>query len=243
MRYLVGSRHGYLGAVGFLAAALQLAARERWVGWTDARRRAHLEWVLRLSRFLMRLGVRCANLASHVLGRVLRRLPGDFEARYGFRPRLVETFPEARYDGASLKAAKFVRIGQTAGRGRQDRVHRRNGPAESVFMIALCRRWRRHLQVGPADPAPVLAPGEGLGADLWAANEFGGASLGDKRLAARLVKSAALLAEYPGRAINWSGISLAGDPEGASCLKVVGGPQGTSVCNGWSDRNSRSWKA
>ena len=202
VRYLVCSRHGYLGAVGFSAAALQLAARERWVGWTDAQRRAHLERVLCLSRLLIRPGVRCANLASHVLGRVLRRLPGDFEARYGFRPWLVETFLEAQYDGACLKAANFVRIGETAGRGRQDRAHRRNRPAKSVFMFSLCRRWRRHLQVGPADPAPVLAPGEGLGADVRAINEFGGATLGDKRLTARLVKSAALLAEYPGRAID-----------------------------------------
>ena len=137
-----------------------------------------------------------------MLGRVLRRLPGDFEARYGFRPWLVETFPEAQYDGACLKAANLVRIGETAGRGRQDRAHRRNRPAKSVFMLALCRRWRRHLQVGPADPAPELAPGEGLGADVCATNEFGGTTLGDKRLTARLVKSAALLAEYPGRAIN-----------------------------------------
>ena len=69
-------------------------------------------------------------------------------------------------------------------------------------MVALCRGWRRHLDVPVVDPAPVLEPGEGLGADVWAANEFGGAALGDKRLTARLVRSAALLAEYPGRAIN-----------------------------------------
>ena len=204
VRYLVGSRHGYLGAAGFSAAALHLAARERWVGWTDAQRRADLERVVCLSRFLIRPGVRCANLASHVLGRILRRLPGDFEARYGFQPWLVETFLEAQYDGACLKAANFVRIGETVGRGRQDRAHRRNKPVKSVFLFALCRRWRQHLGVGHVDPAPleVLAPGEGLGADVWAANEFGGASLGDKRLTARLVKSATLLAEYPGRAIH-----------------------------------------
>ena len=202
MRYLVASRHGYLGAVGFSAAALHLAAREHWMGWSDAQRRAHLERVVCLSRFLIRPGVRCTNLASHVLGRVLRRLPGDFEARYQFRPWLVETFLEAQYDGACLKAANFVRIGETAGRGRQDRANRRDRPVKSVFMFALCRGWRQHLGVGYVDPAPVLAPGEGLGADVWAANEFGGASLGDKRLTARLVKSAAMLAEYPGRAIN-----------------------------------------
>ena len=202
MRYLVASQHGFLGAVGFSAASLRLAARERWMAWTDDQRRAHLERVVCLSRFLIRAEVSCGNLASHVLGRILRRLPRDFEARYGFRPWLVETFLEAQYDGASLKAANFVRIGETAGRGRQDRENRRDKPVKSVFMVALCRRWRRHLEVPVVDPAPILGPGEGLGADVWAANEFGGAALGDKRLAARLVRSAALLAEYPGRAIN-----------------------------------------
>ena len=202
MRYLVGSGHGLLGAAGFSAAALRLSARDRWMGWDEAQRRDNLDRVVGLSRFLIRPGVACANLASHVLGRVLRRLPGDFEARYGFRPWLVETFLEDQYDGASLRAANFVRIGATAGRGRQDRENRWDRPVKSVFMYALCRRWRRRLGVPEVEPAPTLDPGEGLGADVWAANEFGGAQLGDKRLTARLVKSATLLAAYPGRAIN-----------------------------------------
>ena len=202
MRYLVGSEHGVLGAAGFSAAALRLAARERWMAWDDGQRREHLDRVVCLSRFLIRPGVACAYLASHVLGRILRRLPRDFEIRYGYRPWLVETFLEAQYDGASLRAANFVRVGETAGRGRQDRENRWDRPVKSVFMYALFPRWRRCLGVPDADPLPVLEPGEGLGADVWAMNEFGGAQLGDRRLTARLVKSAALLAAYPGRAIS-----------------------------------------
>ena len=91
LRYLVSSAHGWLGAAGVAASALQLAARDRWIGWDAARRRAHLHRVVGLSRFLIRPGVKCRNLASHVLGRVLRRLPADFEARYGYTPYLVET--------------------------------------------------------------------------------------------------------------------------------------------------------
>ena len=202
MRYLVGSGHGVLGAAGFSAAALRLAARERWMAWDDGQRREHLDRVVCLSRFLIRPGVACAYLASHVLGRILRRLPRDFEIRYGYRPWLVETFLEAQYDGASLRAANFVRVGETAGRGRQDRENRWDRPVKSVFMYALCPHWRRCLGVPDVDPFPVLEPGEGLGADVWAMNEFGGAQLGDRRLTARLVKSATLLAAYPGRAIS-----------------------------------------
>ena len=73
---------------------------------------------------------------------------------------------------------------------------------KSVYMYALAPDWRRRLDVPFVDHAPALALGEGLDSAEWAANEFGGAPLGDKRLSARLVKSAGLLAEYPGQSVS-----------------------------------------
>ena len=225
MRYLVGSAHGWLGALGFAAAALRLAARERWMGWSDAQRRAHLDLVVGLSRFLIRGG--CANLASHVLGRVLRRLPEDFRQRYGYSPWLVETFCAAGQAGTSLRAANFVRIGATAGRGRQDRDKRRATGVKSIYMYELRRDWRSRLGVAWVDPAPRLEPGAGLDAAQWAHNEFGGAQLGDKRLTARLVRSAALLAEYPGRAISANARSDAAAVDGY--YRLIEQPEKTAV--------------
>ena len=118
LRYLVHSAHGYLGAVGFSAAALRVAARDRWMAWSQAQQDACRGRVICMSRFLVRPSVSCRNLASHVLGRVLRRLPADFEARYGYSLWRVETFVEFRHHASSLKAANFVRVGQTVGRGR-----------------------------------------------------------------------------------------------------------------------------
>ncbi|MCY4112019.1 MAG: IS4 family transposase [Chloroflexi bacterium] len=204
VRYLVGSAHGWLGGAGFSAAALRVACRDRWIAWSEPQRRAHLDRVVCLSRFLIRPSVRCAHLASHVLGRLLRRLPRDFEARYGYRPLLVESFADAGYAGTCLRAANFWRIGETAGRGRQDRHKRRAKTVKTVFMYALDRRWRSRLGVGHVEHAPVLQPGEGLSTSGWVAREFGGAPLGDKRLSARLVKSVELLATYPGQKINAS---------------------------------------
>ena len=204
LRYLVGSMHGWLAAAGFSAAALRVAARDRWIGWDDADRREHLQRLLCLSRFLVRPSHTCPHLASHVLGRILRRLPGDFESRYGYRPYLVESFADQGYDGTCLRAAGFRMVGTTTGRGRQDRECKRETTVKTVFMRQLARGWRMELGVPHVDHAPSLEPGEGLNAEDWAANEFGGAPLGDKRLSARLVKSAALLAEYPGRKINAS---------------------------------------
>ena len=202
VRYLVVSAHGVLGAVGFSASALQLRAREAWMGWSDEQRQAHLHRLLCLSRFLIRPGVQCRNLASQVLGQVLARLPADFEARYRYRPWLVETFVGPAHDGASFKAANFVWVGHTAGRGRQDRDHARARPVKSVYMYELEPHWRRRLGVARVDAAPALAPADGLDSGAWTVNEFGGAPLGDQRLSARLVKSAGLLASLPGEALT-----------------------------------------
>ena len=207
VRYLVGSAHGWLGAAGFSAAALRLSARERWIGWSDEQRRDHLDRIVCLSRFLIRPSVRCAHLASHVLSRIVRRLPGDFARRYGLRPWLVESFADAGYDGTCLRAANFLCVGKTAGRGRQDRAKRRAKTVKTVFMYELARNWRRALGVPWVSHAPVLQPGEGLNGSEWVANEFGGAPLGDTRLSARLVKSVGLLAAYPGCKINASSAS------------------------------------
>ena len=76
VRYLVVSAHGVLGAVGFSASALHLRAREAWMGWSAEQRQAHLHRVLCLSRFLIRPGVQCRNLASQVLGQVLAPASG-----------------------------------------------------------------------------------------------------------------------------------------------------------------------
>ena len=204
LRYLVGSAHGWLGAAGFSAAALKVAARDRWIAWTHSQRSGHLDRVVCLNRFLIRPSVRCPHLASHVLGRILRRLPRDFAARYGFRPLLVESFADEGYAGTCLRAANFLCVGRTAGRGRQDRAKRRARTVKTVFMFPLDRRWRRELGVPHVELRPVLDPGAGLSASEWAENEFGGAPLGDRRLSARLVKSAGLLAAYPGHKINAS---------------------------------------
>ncbi len=202
LRYLVGSAHGWLGGVGFAASARRLRSRDAWVGWDDTGRRAHLHRVLGLCRLLVRPGIVCRNLASHVLGRVVRAVGDDCEGLYGYRPWLLETFvDETEQTGASVRAANWVRVGETCGRGRQDRRHAAPETRKAVYMYALEPAWRTRLAV----PAPVVAPlavGDGLDAAVWADHEFGGARLGDARLSARLVQSAQQMAESPMRAIT-----------------------------------------
>ena len=200
LRYLVGSAQGWLGGLGFGAAALRLRDRDRWIGWDDPQRRAHLHRVVGLVRFLIRPSVRCRNLASWVLGQALRRLGPDFEAGYGYRPWLVETFVEtAAHSGVSLRASNWKVLGQTRGRGRQDRAHRELESSKTIYGYELQRDWRDLLGVGPA-PSRELEPmseGEGLEGSSWAEQEFG-----DARLSRRLVESARRQAQEPMRAFT-----------------------------------------
>ena len=178
MRYLVGSGHGWLGAVGFAASARWLAARDAWIGWDDARRCNHLHRVVGMCRFLIRPGVTCRNPASCVLGRAVRTLRQDFEERYGYRPWLLETFIDEReHTGVSLRAANWVRVGESAGRGRNDRVNAAPETRKAVYVYELEPDWRERLGLPVPGFAP-LAGGEGLDARVWAANEFGGAPFG-----------------------------------------------------------------
>ena len=140
LRYLVGSGHGWLGGVGFAACARRLRARDAWIGWDDTRRRAHLHRVLGLCRLLIRPDISCRNLASHVLGRVARVAGDDCERLYGYRPWLLETFvDETEHTGASVRAANWVRVGETRGPGA--RTVRTRPPKRARRCI--CTRWSR----------------------------------------------------------------------------------------------------
>jgi len=201
MRYLIGSEHGWLGGFGFGAAALQLADRDQWIGWDADTRRKHLHRVVGMSRFLIRTSVRCQNLASRVLGLALRRIGPDFEAQYQYRPWLVESFVDTEhFAGTCYQAANWVEIGQTQGRGRQDREHEKAKTVKAIYVYELESDWRTRMSI--AEPIGLVPLGitEGLDGVEWAGNEFGGASLGDQRLSDRLVESARAQASMPGRA-------------------------------------------
>ncbi len=201
MRYLIGSEHGWLGGLGFGASALQLKDRDCWIGWDGETRQKHLHRVIGLSRFLIRPSVHCRNLASLVLGMALRQLPADIEARYGYRPWLAETFVETdRFTGACFRAANWVEVGQSRGRGRQDRENQRAETPKAIYLYPLETDFRARLGIAHEVVHETLEITEGLEGEAWADNEFGGAQLGDRRLSKRLVESVGILAQTPGRA-------------------------------------------
>lgn len=201
VRYLIGSEYGWLGAMGFAAPALQLADRDRWIGWTVEQRRASLHTVVNMSRFLIRPSVRCANLASRLLALAAQRLPQDFEQRYHYRPYLMESFVDsARFAGTCYRAANWIRVGQTKGRGRQDRFLQASETVKDIYVYPLEKGFRAQLGLAADAGRSALAPADGLETETWAEKELGGAPLGDERLSKRLVNVASAKAGTPGRA-------------------------------------------
>ena len=147
IRYLVQSDHGVLGGFAFSAAALHLRDRDRWIGWTLESRRDNLHWVVNMNRFLIRPDVHCKNLASHLMGKVVRQLPKDFEVRYGYRPLLLESFVDTQhYAGTCYQASNWLMIGKTQGRGRQDQLMVSPETIKDIYVIApapaMFQKWR-----------------------------------------------------------------------------------------------------
>ena len=190
LRYLVACEAGFVGGLSFSAPAWRLAPRDAWIGWDDAARQTGLCKVVANSRFLILPGVRVANLASHVLSQALARLASDWHRCYGITPVLVETFVDcSRYRGTCYRAANWILLGQTQGRGRQDRKHARAGTIKDIWVYPLQAHWQAALQANggagalhrPAKPsAAPIAPVD------WAEQEFGGCTLPDARLQTRL---------------------------------------------------------
>jgi len=228
LRYLVGSHYGLLGALGFGAAALQLRDRDRWIGWDVDMRRANLHYVVCLNRFLIRPSVTCRNLASRVLGMGMRGLASEFEARFGYRPLLVESFVDGdRFLGTCYRAANWEWVGRTQGRGRQDRYREFSESVKDIYLYALDRDFRGRLGLEAQSGLTALDYADGIDGQDWADNEFGGALLGDTRLSRRLVEVAAAQAQKPGRA--FSGVAKGDWPKVKAYYRMIDMPEDSAV--------------
>lgn len=198
LRYLLVSGHGILGAAGASAAALHLEARDCWIGWDWDVRSRYLDRVVCLSRLLIRPSVDCRNLASRALGMFHRAVTADWREKYGYAPWLLESFVDATgHNGACFRAANWFCCGQTKGRGRGDAAGTAPLDVKDVYVYCLEPGFRGEMGLPPDAGAVALKPGDGLDGEDWAGREFGGAKLGDARLAKRLVSIAALKSTQP----------------------------------------------
>jgi hypothetical protein len=160
LRYLVRDRRGrVLGCLWFAAAAWRCKDRDRFIGWEDGVRARNLPLLANNTRFLILPWVRVPHLASHLLGKIARRIDQDWQHKYGHGLYALETFVDReRFTGACYRAANWLKVGQTTGRTRNDVVNA--GPLSSikdVYVYPLARRFRQML----CTPEPAL--GETMG--------------------------------------------------------------------------------
>jgi hypothetical protein len=146
LKYLVWAGGSPIACLAFGSAPRHLAARDEFVGWPPQVRQARLHLIAYNTRFLILPWARVPGLASHLLGRVTRRLGADWQGRYQHPVYLVETFIDpARFTGVCYQAANWIRLGLTTGRGHNARTSRCDQPRKELWVYPLVRDFRRRL--------------------------------------------------------------------------------------------------
>lgn len=147
LKFMVFAQGRPVACLSWSSAPRHLGPRDRYIGWPAEARKANLRYVAYNSRYLILPWVRVPHLASHLLGRLARMLPAEWEKVYGHPVYFLETFVHAeRYRGTCYRAANWVCLGRTTGRGKNDRFHLgQNRPIKEVWGYALVKDFRQHL--------------------------------------------------------------------------------------------------
>ena len=149
LRYFIesGATDEILGCFQFSSPAWKMAPRDRWIGWADDQRKTNLQKIVNNSRFLIFPWIKVKNLASTALSLAVKSVLDDWQDAYGYRPVLMETLVDRkRFKGTCYKAANWIHVGKTTGRGRMDRDHSRDGAAiKEIYVYPLSSRFRQEL--------------------------------------------------------------------------------------------------
>jgi Druantia protein DruA len=147
LKYVAWAQGRPLACLGWSSAPRHLGSRDRFIGWSGQARRRNIRLIAYNTRFLILPWVQVAHLASHLLSRMARRLSPDWERIYGHPIYFLETFvdPE-RFRGTCYRAANWVVLGRTTGRGKDDQTHRPNRSLKEVLGYPLTPRFRQFLQ-------------------------------------------------------------------------------------------------
>ena len=137
--------NGY-GAGANGSAPRHLGSRDRYIGWSAEARRRNIRFIAYNTRFLILPWVRVPHLASHILGKMTSTLSQDWERMYGHPVYFAETFIDpGRFRGTCYRAADWVLMGHTTGRGKNDHTNKPNRPIKEILGLPLTRRFRELL--------------------------------------------------------------------------------------------------
>ena len=160
LKYLVSAQDRPIACLAWSSAPRHLGCRDRFLGWSAEARRRNIRLIAYNLRFLILPWVEVPQLASHLLGRMARLVPEDWERIYGHPVYFLETFVDPqRFRGTCYRAANWILLGQTTGRGKADQTHRPNRPIKDVWGYPLGRRFRQRLGELPPQERPPDAMG------------------------------------------------------------------------------------
>jgi hypothetical protein len=146
LKYLVLTRGRPVACLAWSSAPRHLGPRDRFIGWSAEARRRNIHLLAYNSRFLILPWVRVPHLASHILGRMARLLPTGWQEVYGHPVYYLETFVDPqRFQGTCYRAANWVVLGLTTGRGKDDHTNKPNRPLKEVLGLPLTRGFREAL--------------------------------------------------------------------------------------------------
>ena len=124
-----------IACVAWSSAPRHLRLRDQFIGWPAAVRRANLHLIAYNTRFLVLPKV--PHLASSLLGQMARRISDDWQKVYAHPIHLLETFIDpTRFKGACYRAANWIYLGLTSGRGHNDRTNRCDQPRKELWVTS-----------------------------------------------------------------------------------------------------------
>src|SRR5579862_197150 len=146
LKYLVWTQGRPVACMAWSSAPRHLGSRDCYIGWIGEARRRNIRFIAYNTRFLILPWVRVEHLASHILGRMAARISDDWQRMYGHPIHFLETFvdPE-RFRGTCYRAANWVLLGKTTGRGKQSNSYVPNRSIKEVLGYPLTRRFRELL--------------------------------------------------------------------------------------------------
>ena len=146
LKYLAWAQGRPVACLAWSSAPRHLGSRDRFIGWNAEARRRNIRFLAYNTRFLILPWVRVPHLASHLLGKMAQALSSDWERMYGHPIYFAETFIDpGRFRGTCYRAANWVLLGQTTGRGKNDHTNKPNRPIKDVLGLPLTPRFRQLL--------------------------------------------------------------------------------------------------
>lgn len=146
LRYFAKVGDQIIALLGFGAAAWMTQPRDDFIGWSHPMREKNLHLIANNARFLILPWISLKNLASRLLSMAAKRIAHDWDLRYHYRPVLLETFVELpRFQGTCYKAANWIYVGITKGRGKLEPTQLCKLPKKSIWLYPLIRNFKTTL--------------------------------------------------------------------------------------------------